>query len=152
MTEPSSSSPTPPRLGFDLLDYIFYELAQLEYKRSPGHLESLLLVDREWRSCALAHSRIWSMFYITWQSDNPPRSVQRWRNRMNRFLQRSNASNLTIFIEIAQLAETHVYDPTCQCSWIDWNTPLDCERTNTRRYWGWIREAVNYLWEQKGNT
>ena len=144
MTEPSSSSPT---LGFDLLGNIFHELAQLEYKHSPGHLESLLLVDREWRSCALAHSRIWSMFYITWQSDNPPGSVQRWRNRMNRFFQRSNTSTLTIFIEFTRLAETHVNDPTCQCSWSmdSWETPFDSECNNTLRYWGWVRGAVELL-------
>jgi hypothetical protein len=156
MTEPASSSPATPNLGFDLLGIIFYELAQLAhrgYKCSPKHLESLLLVNREWHSCALAHSRIWSMFHITWQIDYPRGSVKRWRSRVNRFLQRSKASTLTIRIRFSGFIYAHADDPTCRCSFGGLrllgggglNSLIDIACKNPQRYFGHAREAMALL-------
>ncbi len=150
MTESALSSPAIQRLGFDLLSTIFYELAQLVYKHSPGHLESLLLVNREWCSCALAHSSIWSMFYVSWQNDRPSGSVQRWRNRAYRFLERSKAFPLTIHIQFSRFPEAHAGDPTCSCTYTrDWsgNVGLHMEKwcDNIGRYWEWASEAIVLL-------
>lgn len=148
--ESASSSPAIPKLGFDLFGIIFHELAQLVYKRSPEHLESLLLVNREWRSCALAHSSIWSMFYITWQIDKPSGSVQRWRNRACRFLERSKSFPLTIHIQFSGLYEAHARDPTCGCT--DRRNRLGrlkprMERwcDNNGRYWKWASDLIALL-------
>ena len=143
MTESTSSSPAIQRLGFDLLSIIFHELAQLVYKRSPAHLESLLLVNREWRLCALAHSSIWSMFYITWQ---PSDSIRRWRNRAYRFLERSRAFPLTIHIQFVGLPEAHAGDRTCSCSYGAGLMPhMERSCHNTWHYWRWAIDAVALL-------
>ena len=150
MTEPASSSPAIQRLGFDVLSTIFYELAHLEYKTSPGHLESLLLVNREWRSYALAYPSIWSMFYLTWQNNAPPLSIQRWRNRAIRFLQRSKSSTLTINMQFSGLPEAHIGDTTCICTYErDWlgkiDVPVDMWCDSTRHYWEWASASIALL-------
>ena len=150
MIAPTSSSPAIQRIGFDVLSTIFYELAHLEYKSSPGHLESLLLVNREWRSYALARPSIWSMFYLTWQNNAPPLSIQRWRNRTIRFLQRSKASTLTINMQFSGLPESHAGDTSCICTYErDWlgkiDVPVDMWCDNTRHYWEWASTSIALL-------